>query len=818
MHISIGWIRDFVDLPPFAGKDGARKVATRFTMATAEVEEVLASDEYFDRVVVAQIQQIDKHPAADKLNLVTFQYGPNRTHKVVCGAQNVRVGLKVPYAPLDTNLPNGMLLTPKNIRGIVSEGMLCSGEELKIPSNIDGLLELPESAPIGQTLGDYLKKERDVIFVVDNKSLTHRPDLWGHYGMAREFATAFDCPLKNPFTADWEKKYLGVIQSKKGSTSPIKIKVEQESSCLGYFGLSVDNIKVTESPDWMKERLTTVGLRPINNIVDISNYVMCELGIPLHIFDRDKIEGGMVHINALQSDEDFITLDEQTRHLKAGDTVIRDQKKSLVLAGIMGGLNSGVTESTSKIFIEVANWKAAQVRKTSVRLGLRTDSSQRYEKSLDSQMLKRTLLRTLELVMQLNPNASIVGNIEYDGPTLEGMKPLVIETSFSAIIKQLGIDIAEDKLVHILNSLDFKIKQQGNSLQVEVPSYRATKDIECEADIVEEIGRIIGYDNIQAKAPELKIRPTRLTGMQTVHRKIRDYLINGERCFEVLTYPMVGDELLRKAGLSSQTAPKIINALSIDHNLMRPSLIPSLLESAALNAKSYDEFRLFEIGRIYNLNTDKKKDDFADEKHVLGMAFYHKDQTCIMKIQNSVERLLSILNLPFDLRPPMEKFSCPLIPSNWHGRHPYEHRDVMTMGKPHGTIFSVHPMVLRNFKLKGHVSLALFDLSLFEKDLPKDKAKYVPLAKFPGALFDFTVVAAAGSEAQTILSVIQKQKNPLLERASILDVYLLPDGQRAVTCRLEFIDREKTLTAEVLKMSEEKILDALSAAGFPLRS
>ncbi|MBI2521083.1 MAG: phenylalanine--tRNA ligase subunit beta [Bdellovibrio sp.] len=817
MHISMDWIREFVSLPPFEGKDGARKVATRFTMATAEVEEVLMSEEYYDRVVVAQIQQVEKHPAADKLNLVTFQFAPGKTHRVVCGAQNVRPGLKVPYAPLNTNLPNGMVLTPKNIRGVMSEGMLCSGEELNIPSKVDGLLELPDSAPIGQTLGEYLKKKRDVVFVVDNKSLTHRPDLWGHFGMAREFATAFDCPLKNPFSINWENKYHDLIAKQKGTASPITIKVHQDSSCLGYFGISIDHIKVTESPDWLKERLNTVGLRPINSIVDISNYVMCELGMPLHIFDRDSIEGGGVYIEALKNDEEFVTLDEQRRILKAGDTVIRDHKKTLVLAGIMGGLNSGVTANTSRIFIEVANWKAAHVRKTSVRLGLRTDSSQRYEKSLDSLMLKRTLFRTIELVLQLNPDAKIIGSLEYDGPNLSDDKSLIIPTSVSSIVRQLGIDIPEEKVLHILQSLDFKVSKDGSNWKIEIPSYRATKDIECEADIVEEIGRIVGYDNIPPKTPELRIRPVRLSPMQTVHRKIRDYLIFGERCFEILTYPMIGKDLLTRASMNDQTAPKIINALSVDHNLMRPSLIPSLLEAVSLNTRARDEFRLFEIGRIYNLNIDKKKNHFADEKHVLGIAFYQHERTSIMQCQNAVERLLSNLNVPFDIRGPMEKFSCPLMPNNWLGKHPFEHRDIMAMGKPHGTVFSVHPLVLRNFKLKGHLSLALFDLSLFEKELPKDKAKYIPLPKFPGALFDFTVVAPEGSEAQSIVGIIQKQKISILDSVNIIDIFALPDGKRAVTLRLSFLDREKTLTADIIKMAEEKTLEALSSQGFPLR-
>ena len=483
-----------------------------------------------------------------------------------------------------------------------------------------------------------------------------------------------------------------------------------------------------------------------------------------------------------------------------------------------------MTVHTSRIFIEVANWKASQVRKTSVRLGLRTDSSQRYEKSLDSLMLQRTLFRTIELVLEFNPGAKIVGKMEYDGPNLNERKPLMIATSVPSIVRQLGIEIPEEKVLHILQSLDFKVSNGGagtppHHWQVEVPSYRATKDIECEADIVEEIGRVIGYDNIQPKAPELGIRPVRLSSMQTVHRKIRDYLIYGERCFEILTYPMVGQDLLARACLDSQTAPKIINALSVEHNLMRPSLIPSLLEATELNCRSYDDFRLFEIGRIYNLNASGgKKSHFADERHVLGMAFYHHERTCIMQSQNSIERLLSALSVPFDIRTPMEKFTCPLMPSGWVVKHPFEHRDIMTMGKPHGTIFSVHPLILRNFKIKGHLSLALMDLTLFEKELPKDKAKYVPLPKFPGTLFDFTVVASVGSEVQNIISIIQKQKVPIMENVSVLDIYVLHDGKRAVTFRLTFLDREKTLTAEIIKTAEEKILGALLAQGFPLRT
>lgn len=358
MNISLDWINEFVELPQMDADD----FANSFTMTTAEVEGVKTTFTHLSDIKVAQIQSIRKHPEADKLNLVTFDMGSG-SREVVCGAPNVREGLKVPYAPIGVTLPNGLTLEPKIIRGILSEGMLCSETELGTGEGSSGLMELSSDAQVGQTMIDYLKLKADTILDVDNKSLTHRPDLWGHFGLAREFAAAYEKELKSPFDSQWKSR---IEESFSREVSPIVPKVEKDSSCLAYWGISLDGIKVADSPRWMQARLEACGMRPINNIVDISNYVMLELGIPNHIFDRKLISNNTIHIKRVANEQSFTTLDEIERKLIPSDTVICDSEKPLVIAGLMGGANSGVSESTTSIFIEVANWKASEVRSLSL--------------------------------------------------------------------------------------------------------------------------------------------------------------------------------------------------------------------------------------------------------------------------------------------------------------------------------------------------------------------------------------------------------------------------------------------------------------------
>ncbi|CAM9914723.1 unnamed protein product [Chrysoparadoxa australica] len=810
MIISLDWIKDFSkiseDLSPEA-------LGLRLTMGTAEVEGVEEVNQFWKEIRVVEVTHIEQHPEADKLNLVSFKWSDTDSFRVVCGASNVRVGMKTAFAPVGTTLPIGLTLEPKKIRGVLSEGMLCSEEELGLADESAGILDMPADTPLGVDLATLWEKKLDVLFDIDNKSLTHRPDLWGHFGMAREFSALYETDFVNPFSETWKSELENLFGDE---NAPIKVKVEKDSSCLAYFGLSVDGIKVGESPAWIKDRLLAVGLRPINNIVDISNYVMLELGMPLHIFDREEIKGGEVRIHALDKDSDFITLDETERKLITGDTVISDSEKPLVLAGIMGGLNSGVTEKTDKIFIEVANWQAAKVRRTSTRLGLRTDSSMRYEKTLDSQLCYRTLLRTLELVKKLCPDAKVVGAPQYDGDDLSAYSPLKIQVTVEVINKTLGKEISTKEIVEILERLDFKVTKGDEHLEVVVPSYRSTKDIECAADIIEEVGRVIGYDNISPEGPELQIRPVRLSQIHEMKRKSQDFLSTSAKSYELTTYPLIGEALLKKSNwVTKCEGLQLINSLSVDHDRMRDSLIPSFLEVASSNAKNFENFRFFEFGRTY-LPNDKT---FYEEQTTLGICFYNKSESPIITLQTVVEQLSAYLNIPFDFVDKHPKFKSSVVDESWIGLHPYEFKNMRIMGKMNGAIFSIHPKTLKDFKIKGHLSMAMINLSPFEKTQLKAKVAYKPLPKFPSSRFDYTVTLESDQRIEDIFSCLKKIKFGCDNDHKIVDIYQEKgDSRRFVTMATILNDPDKTLPGEFIKECEEKIISKLSESKIPLKS
>jgi phenylalanyl-tRNA synthetase beta chain len=810
MLVSLNWIREFVKVP---SELDAKDIGLRLTMGTAEVEEVLSIGKFWEEIVVAEITHIEKHPEADKLNLVTFKKSEDSSFRVVCGASNVRVGLKTAFAPIGTTLPIGLTLEPRKIRGILSEGMLCSEEELALKDKSAGIIEFPDDAPLGQSLKDYWSKSTDILFDIDNKSLTHRPDLWGHFGMAREFAALFGSTLEDRFHKEWERGFDAKFTS---ADAPIKVQMEEDSAGILYSGISMDGVTVGESPAWMQDRLINVGLRPINNIVDVSNYVMLELGMPLHIFDRKKIKGDTLSVETVKEATSFQTLDEEQRSLVVGDTVISDESGALVIGGIMGGLSSGVTESTKEIFIEVANWKAAKVRKTSTRLGLRTDSSMRYEKTLDSNLCHRTLLRTIELILELCPGSKVVGKPQYAGVDLSQQEGLVIDISLYEICSVLGKELLVGEVSSILESLDFGVEKKDGALSVTVPSYRATKDIDCSADLIEEIGRIIGYDNITPIGPLLDVSPVRLSPLHSLKRKVQDFLSLEAKCLEVNTYPLIGSKLLKKCSWADLAEDlKLVNSLAAQNDRMRPSLIPSFLEVAALNQKNFDQSRFFELGRTYV----KGEKSFAKEDDILGICFYSKKESPFLELVSACESLCKYSNIPSDFIGAHPKFKNNLVDEEWSGVHPVEFLNARIMGKMDGVVFSIHPLMLKKFKIKGHLSFAFFNLSAVTSKPLKEKVGYKPLAKYPGSRFDYTVTLTQERSVDEIFSSLQKVKIKECVGHEIVDVFTPENGkERHVTMRSLFQDPEKTLPGEFIKECEEKIISGLKKVGIELKS
>ena len=804
MKISLDWIKDFVELPDLS----PREMGVKFTLSTCEVEGVEETNAHMEKVIVAEITSVEPHPEADKLRLVSFETGSGE-RRVVCGAPNVAPGMKVPFAPIGTTLPIGFTLEPKKIRGILSEGMLCAEDEVGLGDGHDGLLELPADAPVGTTMAEYMHLKRDVLLDIDNKSITHRPDLWGHYGMAREFSAAFGKPLAKPFDEAWIEKMRGFYNDE---TPPVTIKVEEGTACLGFLGLSVDNIEIKPSPIWMQQRLTACGMRPINNLVDISNYVMLEQGMPNHIFDRDTIKGGKIIVREMGEDGIFVTLDEMERRMIATDTMVCDAEGPSSIGGIMGGLSSSVKDDTSRAFIEVANWVPERIRHTSTRLGLRTDASQRYEKSLDSHQLERTALRILELLQQSCPDAKVVGPLVSDKITLS--EPLIIDLKLDRVNRILGTDLRQDEVVRILDSLEYVTEIAGDVMKVAVPSYRATKDVEVDADLIEDIGRIYGFDKLVPVAPHNEIMAVNLSPSKTLERKIQDFLVYRGRALEIYTYPFTGVKLLEQAGWNVMNENlTLANALSPETDRMRPSLVPSLLEKASLNQKYYSKYRLFEIGRSY-LESEK---NFSEERHQLGIIYFDKNESPFMELLNLMGDLLENLNLGAQIQAPTPKFPNPLVAGDWTGRHPNEFLDIRVMGKTCGFISTIHPLMNRNFKINGNLVMAVLDITDFMDRPVKDRIRYQPLPKFPGATFDCTVVADTDTPAADVLSVLRKLKLKELEDARIVDVYPLSDTQKTVTLRSWLLDREKTLSHEFLREAEDSIVAVLDKAGYPLK-
>ena len=816
MKISAEWIQDFVELPDDIAD---RDLAERITLGVCEIEGYERRRSVLSDVTVASVTAVEPHPDADKLTLATVDLGAGRSATVVCGAPNCRTGIRVPYAPIGTTLPVGFTLEPKTIRGVRSEGMLCAEDELGLSDDHEGLMELPEDAPVGVTLAEALGRTEidDLVLDVDNKSLTHRPDCWGHYGLAREFAAVFSKPFMDRFDSRWSDGLKARIAAD-GGEAPVTIHVDPDSANRGFLGLSVDGVRIGESPDWMQRRLEVAGMRPINSIVDISNYVMLETGIPNHIFDRTTIRGGRIVVRRAGREMEFTTLDEQTRRILPSDTMVCDAEAESAIAGIMGGLESSVAGNTDRIMIEVANWTDAEIRRTSTRLGLRTDASQRYEKSLDSCQLEKALLRIYELVVELNPEARAVGGIQADN--MPEPTDLVIETSPSRVAAVLGEDVGEDRFTEILESLGFAVEvapgASDRTHRIHVPTWRATKDVECEADIVEEIGRIIGYDAIRPESPAHDIEALRLSPAKVMFRRIQDYMVLRGRALQVMTYPMVGEALLDRADWPIRNENLVLaNALTPEHNRMRPSMIPSLLAATAENRKEHDAFRLFETGRSY---ADLGGEAFSADLHQLGVVFLEPRVNPFGDLADVVEGLLDYLSLPGQLLPGDPAQDHPLVPASWSGSHPHEFLDLRIMGRSRGVVFSVHPQIARAFKIKGRAAVAVLDLTEVMNREAKDSRSFTPLDRFPGSVFDVTVVTPADRHAADVAAVVERLKITEIREVSVLDVFDLGDGTKALTLHLVFRDREKTLDAAVLKNREEAVVRALEEAGYPLRA
>ena len=657
------------------------------------------------------------------------------------------------------------------------------------------------------------QNSNEALLDIDNKSLTHRPDLWGHYGMAREFAAVFKCLLK-PFPCPDLQVPSGTenvpVPTSDPASGPVSVQAAPGSGCRGFEGLCMDDIKVSPSPAWMQQRLAACGLRALNNITDISNYVMLETGIPLHIFDRAKIRSDRIIVKSAPQKCVLTTLDKAQRHIEPGDILIYDHKGPLSVAGVMGGLDSAVTSHTTQIFIEAANWDSVRVRRTSVRLGLRTDASRRYEKSLDSAQLKTAMLRAAALVMQICPDACIQGNLESFYPEQEST-PAPITITADHIRATLGRDLDTEEISGILTSLDFKVTQKNSKFSIKVPSFRATKDIGCRADIVEEIGRITGYGNIDPKPPKGPVEPVKLSLLKKLERDIKDFLVLKGEMFEIMTHPLIGEPLLEKAKWPERNQDLILaNPISCDHDRVRPSLIPSMLEKVGINAKTRDRFSMMEIGRTYHSGGE----DFSREIPKLCVSVYDKNRSLLSTLSGIIEQMAGFTGTSAVLNQPEE---TPVL--QWEGCYSAQVLELGDRNARAGCVFTVHPGMLARFGIKGHVAMADINLSELKALISETRICYRAQPPYPSSDFDCTVLARATTHAADILKPLRPLMTQTREitNLKIVDIFEISTAQKAVTLRITFKGIHHTLTGDWLSSTADKAVNLLKNAGFPLK-
>jgi len=794
MFLSLNWLREHVNLPKSLTSE---KISEALTMHTVEVERIENQSEKFNRVIVGKILEISQHPNADRLRLAKVDIGSEKLN-IVCGAPNIEIGQLVPVATIGTILPNGVEIKEAEVRGEKSCGMLCAPDELGLGDDHSGIMVLDKKAKVGQAFSDYLNL-KDTILEVDNKSLSNRPDLWGHIGIARELSAIFETKLtkeaKRITIADLTK--IKIEENKK-----IDIKIENTALCPRYIGLALDNIKIEDSPKWLQDRLIAVGVRPINNIVDITNYVMFELGQPMHAFDASKVDEIIVRL--ARKDEVITTLDGVERKLPEETLVIADSKNPIAIAGVMGGENSEVDNNTVKIILESANFDHTSIRKTSGRLSLRTESSMRYEKGLDPNLCETGMARAIELIQKICPTARIVSVVSDQNNFKLNTGPIKLNLNW--IFDIIGKEIEPKKIMNILHSLGFATEKKDKSLLVTIPTWRATKDISIQEDVVEEILRIYGFNNIESKMPIAVIAAPKLNGEKIIERKIRNILSQGAAMTEIYNYSFVGEDQLKKIGIDFDNYIKLANPLSSAQSLLRQSLAPNLMTNIKINQAKYDTIKIFELGSIYmNLDGNLKKDSSGKEaipyqEKSLGLLCAGSDgQDIFYEIKGIIDCLAQSFNLVAVFRPTSS------IP-NWADSR-YSSA-VEINGQDLGLICKIDEEIARKNGIKKKAVIAEINLNKFFEIVNRSSVKlYKPMEKFPPLVRDLAFVVNQEMLYNDIRSEIVNF-NENIKDVQLFDVYegdKIGANNKSLAFRVIY-QADRTLTSEEVDVWQKELI------------
>lgn len=801
MKASIEWLKEFSDIN-VSGKE----LGDILTMTGSKLETIEARGKDIKNVVIGKILEIEKHPDADKLIVTKVDVG-DEIVQIVTGADNVNVGDIVPIAKDGSSLPGGVNIKKGELRGVESCGMMCSCGELNIPvdrysGQIEhGIMILPKEmeSKIGENIVDVLGLEEEIL---DFEITSNRPDCFSIEGLGRETAISLDEDFKNP------RKNLDEMNiENKSEIEGIKVDITAPDLCYRYIARVVKDVKVGESPEWMKRRLEACGVRSINNIVDITNYVMLELGQPMHAFDINSIAGKHITVRRANDGEKITTLDEQERVLSSDMLVISDCEKAVAIAGVMGAQNSEIEENTVTVVFESAVFNGGSVRKTAKKVGLRTEASSRYEKGLPQENAERAINRAVELVELIGAGKSIDGKIDVY-PTKQKFNK--VEFNPEKINKLLGTEISREDMVKTLEKLEMKVEGE-----VVIPPYFRV-DIERLADIAEEIVRFYGYDKVDCTLINSEATLGIRTKSQKLTDKVRQTLIN-KGLSEIYTYGFINEKDLDKMCIAEDSdlraqVIKVKNPLSEDYSIMRTTTLPSMLQTIVTNqSKKNKNVGLFDISRTYrNVDNQIEQGNVPQEDNMITIGMYGDDVDFYI-LKGLVEKILTVSSV---LRYDVVSEKCN------NSYHPGKTANIKVGKDIIVTMGEIHPEVAENYGVKGRVYVAEIWLDKLVKYGKKDK-KYEEVAKFPAVERDIAMVIDENIEVGSIQKVIQKKGKKILEEIELFDVYRnekLGENKKSVAYSLKFRSKDKTLTDDEINQTMNEIVKELeNSLGAELR-
>jgi len=784
MKFSYNWLRELV---PGLNTEPA-KLERLITIKTAECESIEPVGEHLAAVVAARVVSVAPLPKGKNKQVVVEVAGGQQVN-VVCGAGNVRPGLMAPWVPPGTKLGE-KVIGRATIEGVNSEGMLASGAELGINRDHSGVLELSESLKPGDPLPGLTP---DFVIEIDNKSLTHRPDLWGHFGMAREVAAITGRTLVDPVKPN-------LLPS---GASPIKVQIADYALCPRFSALVFENITVGPSPLWLQARLEHLGMNTINNIVDVSNLIMAELPQPTHAYDAGKLVGDTIFVRSAREGELCAALNNETYTLTAADLVIADAAGAIGLAGVIGGGPSAISAATTRVVFEAGNFQASNVRLTTVRHKLRTDASMRFEKSLDPENTVRGLARALELIPLVSPGARAVGGVADNyGPQPE---PKQIEMPMSFLTRKLGCDVSQAETTRLLTALGFAVKESSPAvLLVRVPSWRATKDVSMKDDLVEEIGRMVGYDSITPKPPLVASTVPPANPLRIYLRQLRAQL-TAQGFTEAHNYSFLTESDIKRFGGDPAAHLSVQNPIASELTHMRRSLLPGLFKSIVANVRYFQEFRLFEIGNEIHPSAGG---GLPKEITHLAAVFYseHGQDQEFFELKRVLECLFPGARL---------KAAEPMA-----FEHPVRTAEILWGDTNIGRIFELHPSLLKNNGADGRAMIFDVDLDVSMPLAAQRVAKYVPLRKFPTSPFDLSLVTELRTPVDKVQDELTRLAGSDLAMIEFVRQYAgpqLPQGQKSVSYHLKVGALDHTMTADELTAIRQRIIDGMLALGYELR-